>query len=97
MCNNVSTINNGLIGVQRRKLLVVVALFFFFLNITPTIPFLSQIYLYAHLMKGDSSGKDYEKPCATDTSVKKDHNVAVIAAARRDMGVRRWGGQKSVV
>ena len=48
-------------------------------------------------MKGDSSGKDYEKPCATDTSVKKDHNVAVIAAARQDMGVRKWGGQKSVV
>ena len=58
---------------------------------------MSQIYLYAHLMKGDSSGKDYEKPCATDTSVKKDHNVALIAAARRDMGVRRGGGQKSVV
>ena len=32
-------------------------------------------------MKGDSSGKDDEKPCATDTSVKKDHNVA---AGRRD-------------
>ena len=76
------------------KLLIVVALS---LNITPTIPFLSQIYLYAHLMIGDSSGKDYEKPCVTDTSVKKDHNVAVIAAARRDMGVRRGGGQKSVV
>ena len=93
MCNNVSTINNGLIGVQRRKLLIVVALS---LNITPTIPFLSQIYLYAHLMIGDSSGKDYEKPCVTDTSLKKDHNVALIAAARRDMGVRR-GGQKSVL
>ena len=44
-------------------------------------------------MIGDSSGKDYEKPCVTDTSVKKDHNVAVIAAARRDMGVRRGRGE----
>ena len=47
-------------------------------------------------MKGDSSGKDYEKPCATDTSVKKDHNVALIAAGRRDMGVRRRGGGAKV-
>ena len=47
---------------------------------------MSQIYSYAHLVIGDSSGKDYEKPCVTDTSLKKDHNVALIAAARRDMG-----------
>ena len=44
-------------------------------------------------MIGDSSGKDYEKPCVTDTSLKKDHNVALIAAARRDMGVRRGRGE----